>query len=429
MDISHQASDLRVVPALEARGERSLIRPGGSHRYLCFTIKVPEVQRQAWDRLPVHLGLVVDRSGSMQGEKLLTAKRAALAVLDNLDERDHVAIVVFDDKIDTLQPLGPASKSAKSAIREVLQGIEARGSTALHAGWLSGCSEIAGDRPPSGDLAARCFLLTDGQANVGQSDPEQVAVQVGDVLARTGIVTSTFGIGDYNEQLLAPMATAGGGQFHHLRSSADIMATFLGELGDMMAVACRQVRLEILADPTVRLDLVSDYRPSGESGRSRLDVPLGDLMSGEERQIVVRGSFAPQGATASAEVRARLVWQDAAGTHESPWQHVTFTYAVHEACDAERVRRDPLVMHWVGLHQGYRAQQEASALFSRGDVPGAQRVLQDTAASMAALAPASPAVQAAAAELLASENNLQDKELLYQAHRLQRGHKDHRVRR
>jgi Ca-activated chloride channel homolog len=426
MNTSNYTYDTRIVPSLDARGERSLVRHSGSKRYLCFTVTVPRPTRPATDRLPVHLAMVIDRSGSMQGEKLVTAKRAALAALDSLDERDKAALVVFDDRIDTLQPLSTASKAMKSAVREALHGIEARGSTALHDGWLSGCAQIAGDSPIGGDVVTRCFLLTDGQANVGESDPELLAVEVGDVLAKTAIVTSTFGIGDYNEHLLAPMATAGGGQFHHLRSSADIMTTFLGELGDVMAVACRRVRLEVEADAGTRLELVSDYRSSTEHGSSRISAPLGDLMGCEERRIVIRASFAPRPTVTPVTVRARLCWQDAAGEHESPWQVVTFTYAGHQACDAERERRDPLVMHWVGLHSSYRAEQEASKLFSTGDMAGAQRVLRTTSASVAAMAPASPAVQAAASELLAAQSQLGDKELPYQALRRQKGFKDHR---
>jgi Ca-activated chloride channel family protein len=333
---------------------------------------------------------------------------------------------LFDDRIDVLQPLSTASKAAKAAIREALHSIEARGSTALQEGWLSGCAQIASDGPAAAGVVTRCFLLTDGQANVGESDPEQLAVQVGDVLAKTAIVTSTFGIGDYNEQLLAPMATAGGGQFHHLRSSADIMTTFLGELGDVMAVACRQVRIEVAADPGVQLELVSDYRSSTEPSSTRISAPLGDLMGGEERRIVVCARFAPRPTVAPVVVRARLLWHDAAGDHETPWQVVSFTYADHQACDAELDRRDPLVMEWVGLHRSYRAEQEASKLFSKGDVAGAHRVLQTTSASVAAMAPASPVLQEAASELLLALSRLDDKELLYQASQRQKGHKDHR---
>ena len=87
-------------------------------------------------------------------------------------------------------------------MRAELSRIDARGSTALHEAWLTGCRLIAPDRAQTGRLT-RTFLLTDGLANVGLTDAEQIAVQAGEVRANAGIGTSTFGIGvDYDEGLL-----------------------------------------------------------------------------------------------------------------------------------------------------------------------------------------------------------------------------------
>src|SRR5262249_14581447 len=114
-------SGAAIAPSLLARGERKLVRHTGSKRYLCCTIAAPAVKRAAADRLPIHLAMVIDRSGSMQGDKLVTAKRAALAVLNSLDERDKTSVVVFDERIDTVQPLAQATEATKSAIHEALK--------------------------------------------------------------------------------------------------------------------------------------------------------------------------------------------------------------------------------------------------------------------------------------------------------------------
>src|SRR4051794_20351751 len=112
---------------LEARAERNLIRTGGSYRHVDFGIKVAPAQaRAAAERLPLSIGLVLDRSGSMAGEKLVTAKQAALAVLEQIDERDTVAMVTFDDQIVVLQPAEPATAAVKARIRTVLDLVEAR---------------------------------------------------------------------------------------------------------------------------------------------------------------------------------------------------------------------------------------------------------------------------------------------------------------
>src|SRR5262245_33828058 len=166
-----------VTMTMDLRPERRFIRQGGSFRHIDFHLRVtaPASAVRA-ERTPLTLALVLDRSGSMQGEKLRTAKRAALAVLDGLEERDRAALVIFDDHIDVLQPLGSVDAAFKANVRAALSPVEARANTALHEGWLTGCKAIASETVPANEQSlSRCFLLTDGLANVGVTDPEQIA--------------------------------------------------------------------------------------------------------------------------------------------------------------------------------------------------------------------------------------------------------------
>src|SRR5262249_5250767 len=201
---------------LQMRPERRLIPHVASKRYVDLVVRVNDAP--AANRPPIALALVLDRSGSMSGDKIATARRAALAVIQRLDDRDTLAVVVFDEHIDTIQPLARATDAVKAHTRTKLQRIGARGTTALHEGWLTGCNALVADEDTVLERGvARCFLLTDGLANVGVSDPEEIAAQAGGIRERAGIGTSTFGIGgDYAEELLGPMAEAGGGRFHHL---------------------------------------------------------------------------------------------------------------------------------------------------------------------------------------------------------------------
>src|SRR5262245_51059684 len=103
--------------------------------------------------------------------------------------------------------------------------------------------------------------------------------------------TSTFGIGDdYAETLLGPLAVAGGGQFHHLRSPEDIARTFLGELGELLNVVALNVQLEVEASEGTEAEVISPYWPR-RTGETRWAVALGDLLEGEERHVIVRFAF------------------------------------------------------------------------------------------------------------------------------------------
>src|SRR5439155_6292568 len=68
------------------------------------------------ERPPLHLALVVDRSGSMAGEKLHTAKSCAAFLARRLQADDRLALVAYDDTVRLLAPLGPSGPALLSAI-------------------------------------------------------------------------------------------------------------------------------------------------------------------------------------------------------------------------------------------------------------------------------------------------------------------------
>jgi Ca-activated chloride channel homolog len=362
---------------LQVRPERRLIPHEASLRHVDLLVRVedaPEGKRP--ERQPLTLALVLDRSGSMSGDKIMTAKRAALAVLQRLDERDTVAVVVFDDHIDTIQPPTRITDAVKAHVSMELERIGARGTTALHEGWLTGCNAIAGDERAEPERGvARCFLLTDGLANVGLTDPEQIASQAGGIREKAGIGTSTFGIGaDYAEELLGPMAEAGGGRFHHLRTPEEISATFVNELGELLATAAANVELDLEVEPRVDVEFISTYRSRHSTEQpTRWTIALGDLMSGEERHTIVRLGFAETWRREEQAIRARVRWVAEGAERSTDWQEFRFTYASDAECEAEP--RDAEVMRWAGQHEADRAQREALRLSKRGNLTGAGMAL------------------------------------------------------
>lgn len=448
---------------LEAKPERRLIRPGGSKRHVDFVLRADALSAGHPVRPPLTLALVLDRSGSMQGEKLVTAKRAVLSVLDQLQEQDRAALVVFDNVIDVIHEALPVTSALKRRTRASLGELEARGATALHEGWLTGCRAIAPGTPNSPGTPAmanaggrsgitRCFLLTDGQANEGVVDPEQIAKEAGDIRAHAGIGTSTFGIGtDYDEGLLGPLAIAGGGQFHHLRTPEEIARTFVGELGGLLSVVASSVTLELETGQAVQAEVVSAYgisRPSGTSESAgnavavsgTVFIPVGDLMGGEEKHIVVRLSF-PKGTVGTgAATRARAVWSATqtdsltgmAVRHATEWHELRFTRASNAACDAEL--KDADVMHWVGLHHADKARREAAERSKRGDLAGAKRTLQRVSQHIQTYASDDEELAAALDELreveevvaAAPASAMVAKELVAESYRRSRGQRDHR---
>src|SRR5205823_2357672 len=124
---------------------------------------VPPTMRATGERPALNLALVLDRSGSMSGDKLIAAKAAAAYVIRALQRDDRVGVTIFDDKVETIAPSTTAQD--KTALLLALEKVHCGSTTALHAGWVEGGLQAA--RHIDARRLNRVLLLTDGLANVG----------------------------------------------------------------------------------------------------------------------------------------------------------------------------------------------------------------------------------------------------------------------
>jgi Ca-activated chloride channel homolog len=356
---------------LDIRQDRRYIRSANrSTRHLLVRLVAPAGGRRA-ERLPLTTALVLDRSGSMSGPKIALAKEAADRALGALDDRDRFAVVVYDDQIDVVAGLATGSREAKDRARERLATIDARGTTNLAGGWLSGCEQAALGQ--DADRVVRTLLLTDGLANVGITDPAELERHAGE-LRRRGVATSTFGVGaDFDEALLQAMAAAGGGHFYYIERPAQIPDLIASELGEALDVVARSARLEIELPSGVDARVIGP-RPLLRSG-DRWTVELGDLVSRQELEVLLALNF-PHGAD-GREMPVRVTAGDADGALAGGAAEVRWVYADHRTNDLQT--RDRGLDRTVASLHAARARQEAVALNRAGDFAGASRLLRAVA--------------------------------------------------
>jgi Ca-activated chloride channel family protein len=207
------------------------------------------------ERAPLHLALVIDRSGSMRGRPLEEAKRCATEVVERLSPRDRVAIVTYDDTVEIVHPARPVDDPTH--LRGVIGAIRSGGSTALHGGWVAAAQQLLPWVRP--DVLSRVLLLSDGQANHGLTDPNAIAVQAAE-LAASGVSTSTYGLGhNFNEELMTAMARAGEGRAWYGETADDLREPFAGELALLDALWAKRVTLRATALPGLELSMRNDY--------------------------------------------------------------------------------------------------------------------------------------------------------------------------
>jgi Ca-activated chloride channel family protein len=238
--------------------------------------------RQKHRRTPLNLAVVLDRSGSMTGAKLEKAKQAAMLVVDRLAPNDVFSLVVYSDEARVLVPAQKVED--REALKEKIAGIEAGGCTALYAGVKTGARQI--QEYFSGKRINRVILLSDGLANVGPSSTSDLR-RLGHELAESGVSVTTIGVGDdYNEDLMAGLAEASDANYYYVQDTERLPEIFAKELGEMLTVAAREIRIEITCPDGVQ--------PLGFIGRSekfenrKASVNLSQFTLGQGRYLFLR---------------------------------------------------------------------------------------------------------------------------------------------
>ncbi|MDO8545370.1 MAG: VWA domain-containing protein, partial [Opitutaceae bacterium] len=170
-------------------------------------------------RPPVNLALVIDKSGSMSGDKIAKAREAALEAVRRLAPDDIVSVITYDSQVQTLvhaQRVGDGRR-LESAICE----IEAGGNTALYGGVTRGAAEVRRNLEDR-RYVNRVILLSDGLANVGPSSAEELG-RLGASLLKEGISVTTIGLGlGFNEDLMTRLAQRSDGNTYFVEHSSDL---------------------------------------------------------------------------------------------------------------------------------------------------------------------------------------------------------------
>lgn len=162
----------------------------------------------------INLCIVIDRSGSMSGEKLEQAKRSCVDIYERLSPADRLTVLAFDTEVVSV--VNPQTPPA--SIKERILSLTTGGQTDLSKGWYLGLLELqtyATDKHLN-----RLILLSDGQANSGEQKPSVLGSESSRAHNELAITTSTIGIGkDFQEDILAALAHESGGRFWFIGDS------------------------------------------------------------------------------------------------------------------------------------------------------------------------------------------------------------------
>ena len=327
--------------------------------------------------MPANFGLVLDRSGSMDGEKMDNVKEAAGYVMDHLGDNDLVSVTIFDDQVETLIPNQPAKN--RSEIKAALAKVIARGGTQISDGLKAGLAEVK--KGLAKDRVNRILLLTDGQT----WDDEDACLKLADEAGKQGIALTSIGVGtEWNEKLLLQIAERSHGNSHWIQNPISILDAFQQEVEGVQSVAAVNLKVTVRMGPGAKpvkifttVPMIADVTKKAVSNGGII-ADLGALDNKKGQAILIEARVPSQKAGAfrlgQVEVSYDLPSKGIKGQCVKTDLSVTFT---NDAAAAARVNAE--VMNLVEKVSAFKLQTRALTEAEAGNIAAATQKLQSAA--------------------------------------------------
>ena len=327
--------------------------------------------------MPANIALVLDRSGSMDGEKMDNLKEAVGYVVDRLADDDLVSVTIFDDQVETLVPSQRVEN--RDEIKAKLAGVITRGGTQISDGLSTGLAEVKKGFSP--DRVNRVLLLTDGQT----WDDEGACLKLADEAGKQGVAITSIGIGDeWNEKLLLQIAERSHGNSHWIQNPIAILDAFRQEVDGMQAVAATNVTITGRMSPGVRPVKVYTTAPmiADVSARAvnesaiRADLGSLDAKTGQKVLIEARVPAQKAGPFRMGQVEIKYDVPSQGITGQSVKSDLNVTFAANAAA-AAKVNAE--VMNLVERVTAFKLQTRALTEAGAGNIAAATRQFQAAA--------------------------------------------------
>jgi Ca-activated chloride channel homolog len=352
--------------------DRPLVTQGQNQVvYVLVNLDAMDEEIPQSNRPPLNISLVLDRSGSMaDAGKIDYLKRAAKMAVDRLNERDTLSIVEYDDAITVM--VAPTRVTDSRRYHRLIDELSPRGSTNLAGGLDQGVDEALDARNSlardSGTIN-RVILMSDGLANAGVTDPNQIRGMVR-AAKNKGVRVSTMGLGrDYDEDLMQDVAENGGGRYYYIEHPTQMARVFEEELATLFRTTAKDCEFTFDGSSAVRKAEIVGF-----DARSTQDLkqPLEDFYAGEKRAVLLRLEVAA-GQTGNLDLgNLKVTYKGAKDQIAQTFSAPIAVSVTADAGAAERALNKPVAVE-AALAETERTQKEQVKLFEAGRAEEAAR--------------------------------------------------------
>lgn len=251
-----------------------------------------------------HLAIVIDRSGSMKGDRLPKALAAAKAAVDKLNFGDRVSVISFDSTTRVDVPMVEVTGNNRQQIKDAIDRITLGGETCISCAISAALTDLN----QSVGMADRMIVLSDGEPTAGVTS-EAGFFPVAKSARDASVGITTIGVGtSYNHKIMGAIALASGGNHYFVEDPSSLEKAFLAEADKLKATIALAATATITLGEGVNVERV--YDRSFEREGNRIKVQLGNFSTGDTRTVLMEVSVPTGNAGVVAVAEVNLSYDD-----------------------------------------------------------------------------------------------------------------------
>eukprot|EP01025_Chloroclados_australasicus_P048812 TRINITY_DN5540_c0_g1_i10.p1 TRINITY_DN5540_c0_g1~~TRINITY_DN5540_c0_g1_i10.p1 ORF type:complete len:610 (-),score=38.29 TRINITY_DN5540_c0_g1_i10:2184-4013(-) len=236
------------------------------------------------------LTTVLDRSGSMGKGKLAQLKLTMHFIREQLQTKDGLGIIAYDHEVQERVPIKIANSFNQGLFQREIDDLQTGGSTNISGALIAAIEQQAKTDPSSNEAVRAILLCTDGLANIGITDADELCKCIKTLMAKVpNLHIHTFGFGaDHDNNILQKLAETGQGTYSYVENDDCIPEAFGLALGSLLSVGAQNVRVKIVPlVPSFKVIKIWDKVVSHKTDETGVtEVELRDLL-GEIQQRVL----------------------------------------------------------------------------------------------------------------------------------------------
>ena len=348
------------------RPERRFVAEGRPTELVVLVRLLPSAAEASGKRLPVNLGVVLDRGKAMDGDAGREAIAALRAMVGRLEPDDRISLTVSGDMVDTVLPSQPVGDGR--AILGALENLRFDGMSKLFPAWLMAAHEVA--RFHDRSQINRVLVVSGGMIHTSSQELTETK-RAARGLFRRGVSTSTLGLGDrFGEAALLPLGMEGGGSSLLALDAPRSSGLLQTELEAMRTVYSEWATLRLDLEQAELVDVLNDLPRVADE---KLSLP--PLHSAVPLNVVLRLRLLPGAAGSEmTPLTVRIKTLDLQARQAVVHKKAMRVHVVSSAL-ADSMEPDLGVQAHAARLEFARMHRKCIAKLDAGDLTGAQQLL------------------------------------------------------